>query len=697
MTSIAEANARVAKAITNMDRFNDIVNGGVNDLIAVDGGQVRSLRGISEYGKPGVAGAGSSIGLFSNASAQSIPFPRSLMLTDGATAAGRGVTVVANDPAVNAAFVAANPRWSFLSSEGRGFKIAMLTRGNPLVSEFGAHGVDDTASLSNDDSDALRAMIAAAHMSGSTLPGLPGGGTVEIDRSYYINQTVELGKWITLSGRHEHDELLDHQGGNNLDKSATTAGARPGTIILGPQGKLLRNDGSGVYKLAILGASAAAYRSTAGKSATAAEVNALIASYNNYPLAVDTVSGAAGVFADHCFIAGFALGIKQTYNERWRVSWCKFDCVNGFYATQTYDDARYFANHHFPFIWGHRFADGTADANTVLANYGTAIKFDNTIDPSRSIDGGHVFCNLTYGYMIGIDLLSTNGLHCYDNWIDGDVSSTVTLNTIGIRTSGNCRRTKIILNHIDSQGRCLDLQGTGVVTLNDNTTCGATVSHMRIGTGTLVNGGIHLFQGAAPQCIELDPNCGLVSFTQTWFSACNGVAIGLQGGGVPVGVTRRNVSLGKIVVENSGNGWSLDRRLWRSNVMLSNLGGENLTNGTPTQVALDSSVDGYGEWANNAFTPAASGWYSVSGTIGVNLTSFASGNALVAEVRINGIEQALGRFQIEVPAGGFYGLPLVWQGYLDAGKALTIFVYTDNTATVPTGKAQVQIMRIGDG
>jgi hypothetical protein len=53
MVSIAEANTKIEKASVNMDRFDQIINGDVNAVIAVDGGSVRSLRGIQAYGSAG--------------------------------------------------------------------------------------------------------------------------------------------------------------------------------------------------------------------------------------------------------------------------------------------------------------------------------------------------------------------------------------------------------------------------------------------------------------------------------------------------------------------------------------------------------------------------------------------------------------------------------------------------------------------
>ena len=60
MVSIAEANTAVAKALTNMQRFNQVVNGGPDEMVGIDGNQqVRTLRGIQKYASGSVSGSAS--------------------------------------------------------------------------------------------------------------------------------------------------------------------------------------------------------------------------------------------------------------------------------------------------------------------------------------------------------------------------------------------------------------------------------------------------------------------------------------------------------------------------------------------------------------------------------------------------------------------------------------------------------------
>ena len=67
-----------------------------------------------------------AIGLFSAASGLTIAVGTDLVRTAGYSAAGRGSALYSYDAAVDAAYVTANPRTSFVSANGRGFKLAEL-------------------------------------------------------------------------------------------------------------------------------------------------------------------------------------------------------------------------------------------------------------------------------------------------------------------------------------------------------------------------------------------------------------------------------------------------------------------------------------------------------------------------------------------------------------------------------------------
>lgn len=94
-----------------------------------------------------------AIGLFTGASALSIPVGTDLVRTAGYAAKGGGFADLVADAAVDAAYVAANPRSSFISANGRGFRIVLDQRVTPLMLGAAGDGVTD-------DSAALRAWIA---------------------------------------------------------------------------------------------------------------------------------------------------------------------------------------------------------------------------------------------------------------------------------------------------------------------------------------------------------------------------------------------------------------------------------------------------------------------------------------------------------------------------------------------------------
>lgn len=98
-------------------------------------------------GKGDPGGNVMAIGLFSAATGLSIPVGSDLVRTSGHAAHGRGVADYFYDAAVDAAYVAANPRTSFISANGRGFRLA---QGAVTLDKFGALGdglTDDTSAI----------------------------------------------------------------------------------------------------------------------------------------------------------------------------------------------------------------------------------------------------------------------------------------------------------------------------------------------------------------------------------------------------------------------------------------------------------------------------------------------------------------------------------------------------------------------
>lgn len=98
------------------------------------------------------------ISLFTAAPTKSIPIGTDAVQTAGYATSGLGAATYVYDAAVDAAYVAANPRSSFVSANGRGFKLV----GDGLLEPrmFGAVHYDPTAPV--DAADALNAFYAHA-------------------------------------------------------------------------------------------------------------------------------------------------------------------------------------------------------------------------------------------------------------------------------------------------------------------------------------------------------------------------------------------------------------------------------------------------------------------------------------------------------------------------------------------------------
>lgn len=115
------------------------------------------IPGITAKGDPG--GNVMSIGLFTGASALTIPTGTSTVRTSGYAAHGKGIAdYVESDQgssSANIAYQAANPRSSFISANSRLFTLVTTGAVNPLM--FGAIGNGST-----DDTAALQAMLVSS-------------------------------------------------------------------------------------------------------------------------------------------------------------------------------------------------------------------------------------------------------------------------------------------------------------------------------------------------------------------------------------------------------------------------------------------------------------------------------------------------------------------------------------------------------
>jgi len=131
-------------------------------LAAIEGEIAASFKG-----DPG--GNIMAIGLFAAAAGLSIPSGTDAVRTAGHSVNGVGIADYVADAAVDTAYVAANPRTSFISANGRGFRLAPHLIVTPyMVGARGANVVSNPAAVitdqatldaSTDDSDALQAFF----------------------------------------------------------------------------------------------------------------------------------------------------------------------------------------------------------------------------------------------------------------------------------------------------------------------------------------------------------------------------------------------------------------------------------------------------------------------------------------------------------------------------------------------------------
>lgn len=126
-----------------------------------------------------------TIGLFSTAGKVTIPAGNDLVQTDGYTRVGQGQALYAYDPKLDARQVAANPRTSFFSANGRGFRIAEAAIDVQQVGAVGDGVSDDTA--------AVQAALDAAEAAG-------GGAVIFPKGEYKITSTLNLPAKVNIEG-----------------------------------------------------------------------------------------------------------------------------------------------------------------------------------------------------------------------------------------------------------------------------------------------------------------------------------------------------------------------------------------------------------------------------------------------------------------------------------------------------------------
>lgn len=557
--------------------------------------------------------------------------------------------------------------------------------------EFGAMPVIDADDLGLCACDELQAMVDGAYNSGATLPGLPGGGVVEVDGTFYINKPLYLRSFVELRGTVRAGILSDHDGATNTNPgfSRWANGSLKGTIICGPNGKIVPKDSCKIRHMNIVSSAAA----TIPPNGNAAGLKAYVNGFNAHPIAVEGAYGGADIVVEDCFVVGFQLAFKMVYTERFDIRFCRVDCINGLYSQDIYDDSRYLYNHHWPFAIAHRIDASDPAAAQISREYGTAINFGKNPASDRSIDAGHVVGNMIYGYSVAIRLQDTNGLHCLDNWIDGPKGRTDINTTVGLVIEGNCRRTKILGNHFDSLGVLIDAKGSGGI-FDNNTLSGWTDRAIRIWDGTANHFGFTMIQDGAASTGSIDfmNGAATVHFDSLWFSVGRGTAVN-----VPTDPAKRlGVSFGKVRSTTPVAGFTpIDADQWQTSVeVVRATTTQSLTAGAYTKIAFNQTLlDGLGEWngGQSRFTARRSGLYQVEIIFALQPDSTSAGS-LAVEFRKNG--GALDSYRWQNSSQGHTGI--LQDGIsrtigLTAGDTLEFYAYTDVGAKVVNGKTILRI------
>jgi hypothetical protein len=128
-----------------------------------------------------------AISLFTAASTLSIPVGTDVIQTSGYSTAGIGLARYGYSTVVNTAYVTANPRTSFISANGRGFRLAEPFITAPMFGAIGDGTTDDTAAI----------QAALNHV------GVRNGGTVFLPKAlghYRITSVLRLPAYTILEG-----------------------------------------------------------------------------------------------------------------------------------------------------------------------------------------------------------------------------------------------------------------------------------------------------------------------------------------------------------------------------------------------------------------------------------------------------------------------------------------------------------------
>ncbi len=529
-------------------------------------------------------------------------------------------------------------------------------------------------------------------------PGKSGGGTVRIDRVYRINQPLYLRKWMTLEGVTPGGTLLGRdEHGNNLDKTGKTLASVPGTIICGPQGKIVPKDCCTIRNLRILSDAGAKHPTNGSITTQLAEIQA----FNGYSTAIEPEYGAGDVTVSECFIVGFQLGVRLNYNERFRILDNKFDCINGILFTDIYDTPRIERNSFWPYFIAHRLAPNTPGQAELVTPYGTCIKAALMPLPGRdrSSDGAQIIGNLGYGYACGIDAEHLNSAIIAFNGFDTDKANSNAQNTTGIRLSGNCRRTKVISNTTDSVGRGFDVQAYGGVLFDMNTSTGVASSHMRVGPGATVMGGSHFVQdfnsgppGQDAPCFDVHNDVNWLVFDTVYFAGTGNSAISNLGSWQ----ARRRVRFTRVIDYDPRPEFVRYNPDAFISLFTADKGGANqsIAQGSDVLVSFPNETwDAFGEWdpTARAFIPKESGWYFVDWSF-VATPSSTTPAYLTASLRENG--DGIRRWQsLETGHTGWVAAQISGLVRMTAGRAYTFTMNAEAGCTLMGAHCRVVIKR----
>jgi hypothetical protein len=164
-----------------------------NMFLAFDGsGQPIASTVSGEKGDPGANTA--AIGLFTTASTLSIPVGTDAVRTSGYSSKGIGIADYYEDTTLNDAYVAANPRTSFKSSNGRYFRIDA----SDGISLPQVGGIGDLTSPGNGTvNDAALAAITAAQPLGGKIriPQMSGAYRFSTKQVFTAGYTIEGEGW----------------------------------------------------------------------------------------------------------------------------------------------------------------------------------------------------------------------------------------------------------------------------------------------------------------------------------------------------------------------------------------------------------------------------------------------------------------------------------------------------------------------